>query len=85
VHDWHPPAAHGAERVIDELEWRIESARDELVVDLHAAAKRLGCSHYFDHPSDPLSIMFSAYDAKVEKAMSTLRKAVPLDEGRRQS
>lgn len=38
VHDWRLPAAPVAERAIDNLEWQLEYARDELVTDLHGAA-----------------------------------------------
>jgi hypothetical protein len=47
-HDWRRPAAHVAERVIDELEGQLEDARDELLTDLWNTAKRLRCAHYSD-------------------------------------
>jgi hypothetical protein len=73
IHDWRPPAAYDAERVIDELENRIECARDELVNDFHRTAKRLGCrDHFTDAPGDPLSV--TAYDEKVEKAFGAFRR-----------
>jgi hypothetical protein len=77
-HDWRPPAAHVAEHAINALEWQLEFARDELVADFHRAAKRLGCSHYSDaiEDDDPLSLMFSAYDLKVEQAMAAFRRAL---------
>ena len=75
-HDWRRPAAPVTERVIDELENRVERARDELVNDLHHTAKRLGCSHYFDAPGDPLSLIFGTFDDKIEQAVHALRRAL---------
>ena len=77
-HDWRQPAAHVAERVIDQLEWQLEFARDDLVKNLHRTTKRLGCSHYFDTREDPLSIVFSAYDVKIDQALRAFRRALGL-------
>jgi hypothetical protein len=77
VHDWRLPAGPVAKRVIDNLEWQLEYARDELVDDLHRTASRLGCSHYcFGAPGDPLSAIFSIYDEKIDRAVSDLRQAL---------
>jgi hypothetical protein len=70
-HDWRQPAA-----AIDELEHRIEGARDELVNDLHRTSKRLGCSHYsVGAPDDPLSLIFGTYDDKIEQAFGAFRRS----------
>ncbi|MFZ0605978.1 MAG: hypothetical protein WAN05_32290 [Roseiarcus sp.] len=76
VHDWSLPAAPVAERAIAKLEDQLEYARDELVTDFHRAASRLGCSHYFDAPDDPLSAIFTVYDEKIDRAVSALKRAL---------
>ena len=76
AHNWRLPAGPVAERVIDNLEWQLEYARDELVTDLHRAAKGLGCSHYSDAPDDPLSAIFTVYDEKIDRAVSALKRAL---------
>ena len=71
-HDWRrqPDAS------IDQFEWRLETARNELVADLHRTAKRLGCAHYSGAPDDPLSVVFSAFDDKIDQALSAFRRTL---------
>ena len=78
AHNWRLPAGPVAERVIDNLEWRLEDARDELVNDFHHATKRLSCSHFWvwNAPDDPLSAIFTAYDEKIDRAVSALKRAL---------
>jgi hypothetical protein len=71
-HDWRRPS----DAAINKLEWQLETARDQLVKDLHHTNRRLGCSHYFDAPDDPLSIVFSAFDDKIEQALCAFRRAI---------
>jgi hypothetical protein len=84
-HDWRQPAAGGAERAIDKLEDQLENAEDELATDIGRSASRLGCSHFFDAPDDPLSVAFVAYNDKIKQATRALRRALgvplpPLDD-----
>ena len=76
VHNWRLPAGSLTGRVIDNLAWQLEAARDDLVDDFHRAAKRRGCSHFVDAPGDPLSAMFTVYDQKIDRAMIALKRAL---------
>ena len=62
--------------MIDNLEEQLEDARDELVNDFHHATKRLGCSHFWDAPDDPLSAILTVYDEKIDRAVSALKRAL---------
>lgn len=77
AHDWRLPAGSAAKRAIDNIEWQLEYARDELVDDLHRTASRLGCLHIcFGAPGDPLSPIFTVYDEKIDRAVNDLRRAL---------
>jgi hypothetical protein len=81
-HDWRPqptrrePTPRAADLAVNALGWALETARDELLTDLHHEAKRLGLTQLWDAPSDPLSKVFIVYDKKIDRALETLERAL---------
>jgi hypothetical protein len=77
IHDWtrREPTPRAA-RAINELGWALDAAMDELVDDLHNAAKRRGYQSFSTLPDNQLSKILSGYHEKIDCALEVLERAL---------